>query len=295
MATQQGVSANGSSAALQTRTNSQKKERLIRIEINSNDRDFTAYTNPADFQWVSPYPLKNVSSMVIVGGTVPLPLYTIDAPFNSFVFHTGTVKKNVTLPSGVYSADNLPAVLKSILDAADGTNTYTVTIDALTQILSIQSSGSNTFGFLFGTGGNFLNVYNPALQKRNNPSHSLGFTDKDYYCNSSYRLTSPYPINISPIQRMYVYFNYDATMDLRSVILGGGRQGPSAILYCTDLDTVSLSTKSLNKDTYENVISPGLIIPRIRSIQVSLRDEFGNVLNTNNRPVSILMELTISE
>lgn len=282
----------GSGSALQKPS---QKERLVRVEINSHDRDFSAYGNPADFQWVSPFPLKNVSSMVIVGGTVPVPLYTIDAPFNSFVFDTGSVKKSVTFAPGAYTSTLLPAALKSLLDTADGTNTYLVSIHPITQILSIQSSGSNTFGFLFGTGANFLNLYNPALQKRNNPAHVLGFADKDIHCSSTYLLTAPFPVNLSPLQRIYVYFNYDATMDLRSVILGGGRPGPSAILYCTDADTVAASTKALNKDTYENVISPGLIVPRIRSIQVSLRDEFGNILNTNNRPVSLLMELTVLE
>ena len=283
----------GSGAALQTQRITQK-ERIIRIEINSNDRNFVTYTNPADFQWVSPYPLKNVTSMAIVGGTVPVPLYNIDAPFNSFVFDTGTEKKTVTLPPGMYSSTTLPAALKRLLEAADG-NTYTVTVEPITQVLKIQSSGTNNFGFLFGSGANFLNLYNPALQKRNNPSSVLGFADTDIYCDVNHILQSPYPVNLTPLQRIYVYFNYDATMDLRSVVLGGGRQGPSAILYCTDADTIAQSTKSLNKDTYENVISPGLIVPRIRSIQLSLRDEFGNVLNTNNRPVTMLLEVTVLE
>lgn len=285
----------GSGAALQTQTTKTQRERIVRIEINSNDRDFSAYANPADFQWVSPYPLKNVTSMVIVGGTVPVPIYTIDVPFNSFVFDTGTEQKTITFPPGLYTPLLFAPAFKKLLDAADGTNTYYVNVDPITQILTTKSSGTNTFGFLFGTGSNFLNLYNPALQKRNNPATMLGFKDADVYCDATFTLRAPYAVNLNPIQRIYVYFNYDATMDLRSVVLGGGRAGPSAILYCTDADTVSYFTKSLNKDTYENVISPGLIVPRIRSIQVSLRDEFGNVLNTNNRPVSMLLEVTVLE
>jgi hypothetical protein len=287
-------STTGSAAALQPDKGSKRGERIVRIEINSNDRDFSTYTNPADFQWVSPYPLKNITSMVIVGGTVPIPFYTIDTPYNSFIFDTGSLKKTVTLTPGQYTSANLPAALKTVLEAADGTNTYTVAIHPITQRLSVTTNGSNTFGFLFGKGTNYQNLYNPALQSIGNPGYILGFSNTDVYSVAG-TLTAPYAVNLKPLQRIYLYLNYETSVDLRSVVLGGGRPGPSAILYCTDQDSVLSYTKSLNKDTYENVISPGLILPRIRTIQMSLRDEFGNVLNTNNRPVTFLLEVTVLE
>lgn len=289
------LTTTGSGAALQAEPLKGKRgERVLRIEVNSNDRDFTTQKNPADFQWISPYPLKNITSLVLVGGTVPVPLYTIDAPFNSFIFDTGSEKKTITFPPGAYTVALLPVKLKTLLQAVDGGNTYTVAIDPVTQILSVTSSGSNAFGFLFGTGGNFMNVYNPALQRKGNPGSMMGFVDADVYAVNKI-LTAPFPVNLTPLQRIYLYLNYETSADLRSVLLGGGRSGPSAILYCTDVDTLSSSTKALNKDTYENVISPGLILPRVRSLQISLRDEFGNVLNTNNRPISLLLEVTVLE
>ena len=289
------MATSGAGSALQAEPARGKRgERLLRIELNSNDRDFSVYKNTADFQWVSPYPLKNVTSMVLVGGTVPIPLYTIDTPFNSFMFDTGSAKKILTIPPGSYSATTLPIKLAALLSAADGVNTYTVSIDSSTQIVSVTSSGSNSFGFLFGTGSNYVSLFNPALQQRKNPATILGFTDTDFYCTNKV-LTAPYPVNLFPLQRIYLYMNYESSVDLRSVVLGGGRTGPSAILYCTDMDSLSNYTKSLNKDTYDNVISPGLIVPRIRTLQISLRDEFGNVLNTNNRPVTLLLEITVLE
>jgi hypothetical protein len=284
------LTTSGSGSALQAIPKN-RKERFVRIEINSNDRDFTAYPKPSEFQWVCPYPLKNVTSMVIVGGTIPVPIYTIDDPFNSFTFDTGTVKKTLTFPPGLYTPLLFAPRFKQLLDAADGVNTYTVSVDQITQKLSVKSSGANNFGFLFKT-GDFSNQYNPALQKMRNPAFMMGFADQDYYQTGT-TIVSPFPVNLNPIQRIYVYMNYDTTIDLRSVVLAGGRTIPSAILYCTDQDSVAYLTKSLNKDTYENVISPGLIVPRIRTINISLRDEFGNVINTNNRPVTFLMELTV--
>ncbi len=284
------LTTSGSGSALQAAPKN-RKERMMRIEINSNDRDFSTYPKPSEFQWVCPYPIKNVTSMVIVGGTIPVPIYTIDDPYNSFTFDTGTRKVTVTFPPGLYTPLLFAPKFKDLLNAADGVNTYTVAVDQITQKLSVRSSGLNNFGFLFKT-GDFTNQYNPALQKIRNPAFMMGFADQDYY-QTGQVITSPFPVNLNPIQRIYVYMNYDTTIDLRSVVLAGGRTIPSAILYCTDQDSVAYLTKSLNKDTYENVITPGLIVPRIRTINISLRDEFGNVINTNNRPVTFLMEITV--
>lgn len=283
----------GSGAALQAE-HKKHKERLLRIEINSNDRDFAKYSNPADFQWVCSYPLKNVTSMTLVGGTVPIPLYTIDSPANAFTFDTGSNKVTVTIPPGLYTSTNFASTFQALLTAADGSNAYTATVDPITKLLSVTTNGSNVFGFLFGpeAANSFQNVFNPALQTLRNPGYMLGFINQSVYSINGL-IKAPNAINLSTIQRIYLYLNYDTTIDLRSIVLSGGRENPSAILYCVDADTVQTNTKTLNKDTYENIISPGLIIPRIRAMQVTLRDEFGNVLNTNGRPVSLLLEVTV--
>jgi hypothetical protein len=280
----------GSGSALQAAPK-HRKERIVRIEINSNDRDFSTYPNPAQFAWECPYPLKNIVSMVIVGGTIPVPLYTIDTPFNSFTFDTGTKITTLTLPPGLYTPILFAPKFKYVIDAADGVNTYTVKVEPISQILHVTSSGMNRFGFLFGS-GDFKNEYSPSLTKVNNPARQLGFLDKDYYSVNK-TICAPFPVVLNPVQRIYLYMNYDTSIDLHSVILAGGRLSPSAILYCTDQDTVSYYTKSLNKDTYENVITPGTMVSRIRTINITLRDEFGNLLNLNNRPVSLLLEVSV--
>lgn len=288
----------GSGAAVQAEpSKAKRKERIVRIEINSNDRNVAKDKNPASFQWISPYPLKNVTSMVIVGGTVPVPLYTIDEPYNRFMFDTGTAILVLRFPPGLYTPILFAPAFKRLLDSTDGINIYTVKVDPVTQILSVKTNGTNHFGFLFGSGAPYVNIYNPGLQKVLNPAMMMGFGDVDIYSTGNPLdgevITAPNPVILNPVQRIYLYLNYESTMDLRSIVLGGGRAGPSAILYCTDADSVAYYTKSLNKDTYENVISPNLIVPRIRTIQISLQDEFGNVLNTNNRPVSFLLEVTV--
>jgi hypothetical protein len=286
----------GSGAALQAIP--KRTKRIIRIEINSNDRDFSKFPNPANFQWTLPFPIQNITSMTLVGGTVPVPIYTIDTPYNSFTFDTGSAKVTATLPPGVYTASAISQKLKTVLEAADGTNIYTVGVDSVTQLLSVETNGSNIFGFLFADGAAdaYKNVLNPSLSQRKNPNYMLGFGNANYYADSSSKtLISPYPINVNPLQRIYLYMNYDTTIDFRGIFLGGGRSTPSAILYCADQDSVASFTKSLNKDTYDNIIEHGNIIPRVRNIFISLQDEFGTILNINNRPVSLLLEICVVE
>jgi len=285
----------GSGSALQEEPRN-RKERIIHVEINSNDRNQSLYPNPAEFQWTFANPLKNVTSIKVTGGTVPIPYYTIDSPSNQFIFDTGSEKKIVTIIPGQYTTTSFPAALKSLLDTADGTNTYTVTISSITLLLTVVSSGNNTFGFCFGSNNqsNLTNQFgNPGLQAVRNPSYQLGFTDKDVYTVADRTIVSPNPVWLNPLSRIYVYLNYDTSIDLRSIILGGAREGPSAIIYTLDADALAYFMKSPSRDTFENVINPGLIIPRIRTLNVSLQDEFKNVINTNNRPVTFLLEITV--
>jgi hypothetical protein len=276
-----------------------RRERIIRVEINSNDRDFTKYPNPAEFQWIAPFPIQGIKSMTIVGGTVPVPIYTIDVPYNSFSFDTGTAIKTVTFPPGLYTPLFISQVLAPLLTAADGTNTYTVNVDKVTQLLTVKTSGTNNFGFLFGPGANdtYRNKFYPGLSAKKNPAYMLGFNlnGSTYADPTTHILTAPHAVNVNPIQRIYVYMNYGTTIDLRGIYLGGGRPNPTAILYCTDQDSVAYFTKSLNKDTYDAIIAHGSIIPRVQNIFIRLEDEFGNLLNTNNRSVTFLLEITVVE
>ena len=280
----------GAGAALQGEPK-RHKERTLRVEVNSADRDVGAYPSPADFVWTFPYPVKNVKCARLVGGTIPLPLYTIDVPWNSFTFDTGVAKKTVTFPPGIYTEANLPGTLKGLLDAADGANIYTVDINPITKFLSVTTSGVNTFGFLFETGV-YVNEFSPGLRRLKCPNYAMGFVDKDAYSVGGV-LTGRYAVALAPLTRMYVYVNFDGTMDLRSVLRGNGQTEPTAILYCANYDTLTTNTKSLNGDSYEFPIEPHVIIPRIRNLHVSLQDEYANVLNTNNRPVTLVFELTV--
>jgi hypothetical protein len=283
----------GAGAALQA-TPPHTKERLVRVEVSSNDRDVCVWPATSEFGWNFPYPLKNVKSARIVGGVVPVPLYTIDVPFNSFTFLTSTgVRTAVTFPPGTYTAATMASKLATLLTTADGVRTYTTAIDPTTGVMTITSSGPGGFGLLFGT-GDYKNIYDPGLQSMKNPALLMGFVDKDATTTGT-TLTATYPAVVGPPTRLYIYVNYDATMDMRSVLRGAGKEEPTGILYCSDTDTVVANWKSLHHDSFDFVLEPNTIIPRIRTMNITIRDEFYNLVNLNNRPVNLLFEFTVLE
>lgn len=265
-------------------------ERFVRVEVASNDRDVCTWPASSDFQWAFPFPMKNVKAVRLVGGVVPVPLYTVDAPYNKFTLLSRGTGKTVTIPPGAYNADTFAVALAAALTDADGTYTYTATVDLITKTLTVTSSGAG-FGFLFAT-GDYKNVLDPGLQKVQCPNYIMGFVDADAV-TPGFTLSSPYPVNVGPLNRLYVYVNYDATMDLRSVLRGAGKPEPSAILYCSDTDTAVANLKSLHHDSFDFVLEPNTVIPRIRTLHVSIRDEFYNIVNLNNRPVQLLFEFTV--
>ncbi len=283
----------GAGAALQA-TPPHTKERLVRVEVSSNDRDVCTWPATSEFGWNFPYPLKNVKSARIVGGVVPVPLYTIDTPFNSFTFLTSTgAKVPVTFTPGKYTAATMASELATLLGNADGTNSYSASIEPLTGNLVVRrTSGSGSFGFLFSTGA-YVNLYSTGLQSMKNPAYLMGFVDKDV--SGVDTIIAPYPAVVGPPTRLYIYVNYDATMDMRSVLRGAGKEEPTGILYCSDTDTVVANWKSLHHDSFDFVLEPNTIIPRIRTMNITIRDEFYNLVNLNNRPVNLLFEFTVLE
>jgi hypothetical protein len=125
------------------------------------------------------------------------------------------------------------------------------------------------------------------------PGRILGFGTGDYTAlNGATVVIAPsLPSLWYPLERAYLYLSFDSTNDLRSVFRGSGRKEPSAILYYDDLN---ISTKYLNKETYDTVISPSpASLSRISYLEVSLRDMFYNPINTQGREMTLLLELVI--
>jgi hypothetical protein len=299
----------GSGAALQAIP--KRRRKIVLVEVNSADRNFSIYPSASSFQWTFPSPLKDVERIDVVEGSLPVPRYNMDKGWNEFTFQENNVRFNIVLTPGQYTVSSICSELQTKLNSV-ASSTYTVSIpSSITGFLQIAQTGgpSVPFGLLFGTGDHVdtFETFPDAYVKRNDtqglvkigsPAKALGFlSSKDVFApGGGSPLMGVYPPDLDFIlKRMYLYFNFDTTIDLRSIKRGLGRSEPSGIFYC-DGDSPPGGMKFLSKDVWNNTIYPGPApISRIRSLQVDLRDEFGELLNLNGREMTLLLEITMLE
>jgi len=295
----------GSGAALQAPQ--RRTTRTVRVELNSMDRNYSKYPYSTNFHWVFPFPVKEIREVRLIGGTIPVPYLNIDTPWNKFTFQEDTTQYTITIPIGFYTVATLMAKLQVLLNTSGATNTYTVTQSATGGQLIFTATGGKPFAFLFASGNftDLMDKVSKSILELKSPARIIGFGYADYSSSSGSITASRLPNLWYALERSYLYLNFDSSQDLRSVFRGSGRKEPSAIFYNDELNIYNYPggltttipyplTKYLNKETYDTVILPSPApISRISFLEVSLRDGFYNLLNTQGRELSILLELSI--
>jgi hypothetical protein len=294
----------GSGAALQMAP--KRKTKVIYVEVNSYDRNYGIYKTASDFQWIFPVALKEVIRIDIVEGSIPVPLYNVDKGWNTFTLMEDTTPRTITLTPGYYTVSTLITEVQLRLNS--GANVYTVSIPnpATNTIQISKTSGPATrFALMFGSGQHidkfdvqnvpFFSPESAGLSEVACAGRLLGFGSEDVVDTSGVILAPNPPDLETMLRRLYLYLNFDATMDLTSVKRGLGRKEPSGIFYC-DIDSPPGTTKFLTKDSWNNSIYPGPApISRIRLLTISLRDQFYRSLNLNGREMTLLLEVTMME
>jgi len=285
----------GSGAALQVVP--KRTSRLIRVEVNSIDRDYSKYPLSSEFSWEFPFPVKEIKEVRLIGGTIPVPYLNIDSGWNKFTFCEGSTKAIITLPVGFYTISSLISSLQTQLNFIGIGNVYTVSQDPLNGRITITAIGGNTFYLLFAT-GSYTDVYDStthSLLELRCPSRHLGFGMADYVSSGGNITAARVPNIWFGLEKSYLYMNFDSSQDLRSIFRGSGRKEPSAIIYNDALDTMTAPiTKYLNKETFDtNIVPRPASLSRIRALNISLRDMFYSPINTQGREISLLLELVI--
>jgi hypothetical protein len=291
----------GSGAALQVIP--KRTSRVIRVEINSIDRNYSKFPLSSEFSWEFPFPVKEVKEVRLIGGTIPVPYLNIDEGWNKFTFSEGSTQSTITIPVGFYTVYSLITVLQGLLNSTGVGNVYTVSQDPQSGKIIITATGANTFYFLFATGSykDTIDMHTNSVQGIGCPARLLGFGVADYTSSNGIIAATRAPNLWYSLERTYLYLNFDSSQDLRSIFRGSGRKEPSAIIYNDDLNTYNFVsggpiplTKFLNKETFDtNIVPAPASLSRIRNLNVSLRDMFYNLINTQGREVSLLLELLI--
>jgi hypothetical protein len=293
--------SSGQHVLLPLHTQKNRVSRLTTICVNSRERNVGTNPNPNQFRWRLKRDLKNIQSIRLIGGTLPGDFYNINTGWNKFTFLENSIKYTVTLNPGKYDGSSAATELKRALNASGVANVYDVTFSSTTSKLTIRrSSGIYGFSLLFGTGlyldtfddyaGTVDSLTNGYLNSIGCPARMLGFVSMDY-SDTSGTLTAPNPIdNAWFLNKIYLHLNVNTSVELNRIEIARGPHDPYTIIL---LDDVKNGIKFLNKETdYPELEFLPAPLARLSLLEVSLRDEFYQLLDTQNKEFILIFEIS---
>lgn len=273
---------------------SSRKQKTILLELNSRDRNYTIHVKSNPLHYTLSSPIKDIRSIELTGGTIPAKPTNINSANNTFSISESGVSRTITIPTGFYSDDAFLQQL-SLLLSSGSPSTYVAQKNTLGNMVIVQSVFLQPFSLLFQSTPvrDVLDKVNGALLEQKTPALLMGFEMSDYE-SSGNRIVSPYPMDLhANLTRVYLYMNFQNSLDLSCISRASGRRSPFAVIY---LDNDSNGYKFLNKETF-SPISYSLPQPigRLTTIQVEFRDEFFQLVDFNGKDFTLLLECTVLE
>lgn len=282
----------------------QRKEKVTTILCNSRERNVVSYPNPNQFRWRLRRDIKDITSIRLVGGNVPANLYNINTGWNKFSFLENLTTYTITLNTGLYDGTSLATELKRALNNSGLANVYDVTYSSTSLKITIKRvSGIYNYSLLFQSGtyvdkfddfyGAVDNLSNDYLNEICTPARILGFVTQDY-SDSSGIITSSNPVDTAWfLNKIFLHINVDTAQELNRIEVARGSHDPYAVIY---LDELKDGIKHLNKETDYPILefSPAPL-SRTSLLEISLRDEFYKLLDTQNKEFTLLFEITFLE
>lgn len=204
----------------------QKKKIMSSLEYgewvgDSSQSNTLDLDNPV-FYLNSPF-LKTIAFKVLQA-SIPFSYYTINTANNTFLLKVGASTSTVTLTPGNYNIVNFIPMLQAALNAAStslDSAAYTVTFDTTTSKLTITSSISNNFSFVFDVSGTDpYGIHNPRT--------ILGFPTGTTTASGTV-LTAPYVINLTGPNYLYLCSSYLGGYNGDSLTLGNEGSSGSVI------------------------------------------------------------------
>jgi hypothetical protein len=228
-----------------------------------------------------------------MNGCIPGFFFNINTGWNSFTFVEGSNAHTITLTPGLYTEPTLLTELQTQLNAIPGKrNTYTVSQDPNTRRMKITSNNIISYKLLFYTGKvrDQIDLNMVSIVSMNTPSRLLGFGLQDYISDGSGTLKGILPMDINNfLNRVYLHLESDGR-NLSRMEVGAGKQDCFHIFYLIpgQQDYVFLN-KETDHPIFESSPAP---ISRITTLEISLRDEFGRLLDVNRRDYNLVFEIT---
>jgi hypothetical protein len=267
--------------------------RRTTVVVNSRDRNIIKDSDSNAFKFHLRRPLSNVYSIELMSGCVPGFFFNINTGWNTFTFVEGSKPYKITLTPGLYTDTTLLVELQTQLNAIPGKrNTYTVTQNSNTRRMQITSTNVISYKIIFYSGEvrDQIDLNMVSIVSMNTPARLLGFGLQDYVSDGTGTLKAILPMDINNfLNRIYLHLESDGR-NLSRMEVGAGRQDCFHIFYLIPGKDDYIF---LNKETVQSIFeSSPAPISRIKTLEISLRDEFGRYLDVNRRDYSLVFEIT---
>jgi hypothetical protein len=285
--------SSGQHVLMKDQTKIKRALRRTTVVVNSRERNIIRDPDSNSFRFHLRRPLTNVYSIELMNGCIPGFFFNINIGWNSFTFMEGSKPYTITLTPGLYTDSTLLLELQRQLNAIPGKrNTYTCSQNPLTRRMQISSTNTISYKLLFVTGliSDQIDLNMVTIVSMNTPARLFGFGLQDYTCDGSGTLRSILPMDINNfLNRVYLHLDSDGR-NLSRMEVGAGKQDCFHIFYVIpgEHDYVFLN-KETDHPMFESSPAP---ISRITTLELSLRDEFGRLLDVNRRDYSLVFEIT---
>jgi hypothetical protein len=281
-----------------------RHEKVTTILCNSRERNVVSYPNTNNFRWRLRRDIKDITSIRLIGGSLPANLYNINTGWNKFTFLENSIKYTISLNIGLYDGTSLAAELKRVLNISGVVNVYDVTYSLTSLKITIRrTSGTYSFSLLFQTGeyidnfydysGTVDNLSNDYLSEIKCPARILGFITQDY-TDTTGTIVATNPVDTAWfLNKLFLHINTETDKEFNRIEVAKGPHDPYTIIY---LDEVKDGVKFLNKETDYPIIefSPAPL-SRLSLLEISIRDEFYKLQDLQNKEFTLLFEITFLE
>jgi hypothetical protein len=170
-------------------------------------------------------------------------------------------------------------------------NTYSVSFDCVTRLLTIESNNIVPYSLLFYSGDfkDEIDLTSLAIMSINTPARLLGFGLNDYSSING-TITSPIPMDLDNfMNRMYLHIEADGK-NLDRMEQSAGRRDCFYIFF---FQPGAAEYTFLDKETVTPIFtSSPAPLARVSNLEISMRDEFNRLINLNHREMNLIFEIT---
>lgn len=281
------------------------------LVIDSNDRDYSQFANPNQYNIRLDPPYKEVTSIELVTAKIPDSNYVIDTPFNLIYFQETNAQVladsfiTAEIPVGNRDINNICSQIETQMNAASVTGaTYTCAVNSYTNLITITQTvpgTSNLFNLSFaGTpektdppnfqkNGVYSGHYRTPYRDRS-IGPVIGFDRDDYTGSTAY--TGSFVYNLSIERYVVMFVNKSSTTASLARVNSVNSNVRDAFCIIPLINSSTPDFEYIETDhNFRYIKYFSQPIPELSELKFEFRDQYGNLFNFNGLDHTLVFEI----